>query len=271
MHLGLVATGQLADSGLSAVDDLGWHPAAALAWQRDGVAGLAVRVAGPFLTAPGGYPVGRDWAPPGVAIEIESAATAAAVVADLAWAGVRMIKIALHTALPLLDDDTLRALVITAHEHGLPVVVHAEGLGQSSRALAAGADALAHTPWTERLSDDLVIALADRMTIISTLAIHPPGSAARVVATDNLARFHRAGGRVRYGTDMGNGPTPVGVNRSELAALVAAGLDGPAILETICRADGPPSWTPTAPPHDVAELPDWLVGVRRLPVVEEER
>ena len=147
-----------------------------------------------------------------------------------------MIKVALNSAMPLLDDATLRALAAAAHAHRLPVVVHAEGPDQPARALAAGADTLAHTPWTERLDDNLVRDLAAGLTIISTLAIFA-GEEAEVVALDNLARFHRARGRIRYGTDMGNGPTPVGVNHRELTALVAAGLDVSAILEAVCRAD----------------------------------
>ena len=47
-------------------------------------------------------------------------------------------------------------------------------------------------------------------TWISTLAIHE--DADRGTAIGNLRRFHELGGRIRYGTDMGNGPTPVGPN-----------------------------------------------------------
>ncbi len=208
VHLGLVAAEELGRSALSAVDDLGWIPEVALGWQRTGVGGCAVRVAGPFLTATGGYPSGRVWAPPAAVLEVASPEAGADAVRRLAGAGVSMIKIALHTAMPLLDDATLYALVATAHGHGLPVVVHAEGADQPARALAAGADALAHTPWTERLDDALVAELAAGLSIISTLAIFA-GDEAEAVALDNLGRFHRAGGRIRYGTDLGNGPSPV--------------------------------------------------------------
>ena len=266
VHLGLVAAVDLEHSALSAVDDLGWIPAVALDWQRTGVGGCSVRVAGPFLTAPGGYPSGRQWAPPDSVLAISSPAAGRAAVRDLARAGVRIVKVALNGAMPLLDDVTLRALVTTAHEYSLPVVVHAEGEGQPGRALAAGADALAHTPWTERLDDTLVRDLAVGLVVISTLAILS-GQEAEEVALDNLARFHRAGGRIRYGTDMGNGPTPVDVNRAEIAGLVSAGLDVADILDAIGRADdtAPPGWTPHGPPDDAAQLPDWLLTVRRHP------
>jgi hypothetical protein len=62
VHLGLVDADALGRSALSAVDDLGWSLDAALAWRRSGPGGLRVRVTGPFITAPGGYPSGRSWA-----------------------------------------------------------------------------------------------------------------------------------------------------------------------------------------------------------------
>ena len=71
-----------------------------------------------------------------------------------------MIKVALHAGMPLLDDETLHTLVDAAHGVELPAVVHAEGIGQIARAVAAGADALAHTPWTEYVSDRIQIGRA---------------------------------------------------------------------------------------------------------------
>ena len=48
------------------------------------------------------------------------------------------------------------------------------------------------------------------MRIVSTLDIHGWGSDTPEIRTalDNLSRFHAAGGRVVYGTDLGNGPIP---------------------------------------------------------------
>ena len=40
----------------------------------------------------------------------------------------------------------------------------------------------------------------------------------------NVKAFVRLGGRLLYGTDMGNGPTPIGLNPRELASLASAGL-----------------------------------------------
>lgn len=221
VHLGLVDRELLADGALVEVHDLGWDPQEALAWREHPPNGVVLRVAGPFHTAPGGYPSGRSWAPDRAVRAVAEVADAHAAVATAATAGVDFIKIALSSEMPLLRDELLRTLVECAHAAGLAAIVHAEGPGQAARAIAAGADTLVHTPWSEPLPDD-VLERALATTWISTLAIH--GDADRDTAIGNLSRFHELGGRIRYGTDMGNGPTPVGPSAPEIAALSEAGL-----------------------------------------------
>src|SRR5688572_31821880 len=65
VHLGLVDAAALADTAVVEVHDLGWVPSIARAWRIDPPTGGLVRIAGPFLTAIGGYPVDRAWAPSG--------------------------------------------------------------------------------------------------------------------------------------------------------------------------------------------------------------
>lgn len=266
VHLGLLDADALAGSVLSAVDDLGWGLERSLGWQRSTPGGLRVRVAGPFLTAPGGYPSGRSWAPADAVVGIDSAAAAAAVVAELAEAGVDLIKVVLHSGLPLLGDSELAALVETAHRRGRAVVAHVEGAGQTARALAAGVDVLAHTPWTERLPGSLVAALASRVVVISSLAIHRDDEKGYDVAVDNLARLHAAGGQVRYGTDLGNGTSPADLDPAELAGLAAAGLGPASIVEAIATAEQRPGWITWSPyelPGAAARVPGWFATVRR--------
>jgi imidazolonepropionase-like amidohydrolase len=123
----------------------------------------------------------------------------------------------------------------SAHARGLAVTAHVQGPGQVDRALGAGVDELAHCPWTERLPEETVAALARRTGIVSTLDIHSYGrrTPALHAALDNLRRFAEAGGRVRYGTDLGNGPIPPGIDPREVALLAEAGLDTPAILRAM--------------------------------------
>jgi hypothetical protein len=239
VHVGLVDRDALARSVLGRVVDLGGDLTAPRVLPGDpGLPPLRVEVGGPFLTPPGGYPSDRGWADPGWVREIADAAAAARAIDEIADAGASRVKIASNsTAGPTFSDDLLAAIVELAARRRLPVVVHVEGPGEAARALHAGAHTLAHTPFTELLPAREIAEHAARVTWISTLAIHPPGSPERVTAVENVAAFHAAGGRVRYGTDMGNGPTPAGLNLAELDALRDAGLTTSDLLVALDLAD----------------------------------
>lgn len=207
-----------------------------------------IRFAGAFLAAPGGYPSDRSWAPAGSVREIPDAKAAADTVAEMAEAGASCLKVTSNsTAGPVFADDLFRALVALAAARDLPVVVHAEGPGEAQRAARLGAARLAHAPFTERLDDDEIAAQAASLPWISTLSIHDGTD--RATAIDNVRRFHAEGGTVLYGTDMGNGPTPVDLNQSEIAALRAAGLDDDALLRALAPVD------PLAPSSPLLLLP----------------
>lgn len=230
VHLGLVDHAPLVGGALVEVHDLGWSPAPAAAWRRQPPGDVVVRAVGRFHTAPGGYPTGRSWAPTDAVRAVADAADARRAVGELVADGFDALKITLHTSMPLLSDDVLRALVDAAHSSGVPALVHAEGPGQAERAVDAGADVLVHAPWTETLSD-AVLERAVGTTWISTVAIH--AAPERAVAIDNIRRFRAYGGTVVYGTDMGNGPTPVGPNADEIRLLGRAGLTGEDLLTAV--------------------------------------
>ncbi len=223
VHLQLVDPRDLSRCGVGRVVDLGSGAGLDLS-----AVPVPVDRAGRFLTAPGGYPSNRSWAPSGSVREVHGVEDAAVAVAEQVVSGAVLIKVTLHSgAGPVLDLATLRAVVDAAG--CLPVVAHAEGPGMVELSLDGGCTALAHTPWTERVEDSLLTRAAGYQAWISTLAIHD-GTTALPVALDNLRRFHAAEGRVLYGTDLGNGDQPVGVNRRELALLREAGLDDVAVL-----------------------------------------
>ena len=92
-----------------------------------------------------------------------------------------------------------------------------------------------HTPFTEQLDDDEIARQAASASWITTLAIHE--SEQREIAIDNLRRFAAAGGTVLYGTDMGNGPTPIDLRAEEIDAMRAAGIDGAALLAALAPID----------------------------------
>jgi imidazolonepropionase-like amidohydrolase len=249
----------LAAGGLSRVIDLGGDPAALAVLAEPDPFAAALEFAGAFLTAPGGYPSDRAWAPAGSSREVASADDAELAVAEQLAAGASRIKIALNaSAGPVWDDALLAEVVAEIRAAGLPVVAHVEGAGQAARAIAVGVDVLAHAPFTEVLSDPAIAqAVAQGQRWVSTLAIHEPAD--REIAIENVRAFRAAGGELLYGTDLGNGPQPLGVNPHELAALADAGLDETAVLRTLVGGFGRGRWK-----KRVTWMPDRPVAITDL-------
>ncbi|MCR8670624.1 hydrolase [Agrococcus sp. HG114] len=275
VHLGLSRAVEHVPTALGRVLDLGWAPAALPALSaavRGAHPGVDVRFAGPFHTAVGGYPSDRAWAPPGSVVELAHASGAACSVRAQAAAGASAVKVVLDSDDgPVPDDALLEAIALEAHAAGLPLVAHAQGAGQVQRALAAGVDVLAHTPWSQRLPDDVVAEAAERQTWISTLAMHgrDGDDLAFARAVDNLARFAAAGGAVSYGTDLGNGIERFDLDPLELAALRQAGIEGTALVDALVSEHllpaGPSIGTAPAGVHDDETFLAHLQRARSLP------
>jgi imidazolonepropionase-like amidohydrolase len=280
VHLGLVDVSQLVPHGIARVVDLGWDPEIARHWPAlADSGGPTVDIAGAILTAHGGYPSVSGWAPTAAAREIRTPAEAEAAIADIRAIGGRVVKIALDSEVgPVWLDELLETTVSIAHRSGLPVVAHAQGAGQAERVLTAGVDALAHTPWTERLDDELLRQMAGRMSWISTLDIQGWGSYGADFdrAIGNLERFAAAGGQVHYGTDLGNGPLPVGLNRRELDALCESRPSRDAVIGSLVGILPPLDQPLTAsfipgPAYDEStDLVDWLCSSVVVPVTRLE-
>ena len=289
VHLMIVGPDALADTALAGVVDLG-APLDLVTARRhhDGLPRVAF--AGAFLTARGGYPAGRPWASDGSVREVVAstgdgrgalADPAETAVSEQVAFGASVIKVALNAAAgPVLDRGTLDAVVVAAHERGLPVVAHVEGEGMTRLAVEAGVDVLAHTPFTERVDDELIArAVASGQRWISTLFVNGYGEPSPDFdrAVDNLGRFRNAGGRVLYGTDLGNGDQPLGVNPAELTALTAVGLDAPALLVAITdpwpsldRVPGISTFVPGPPPAALDAMPAWLASACIVPAEDLE-
>lgn len=251
VHTALFEPDLLAVSALTRVLDLGSNPEHTAQLSIDNV---EVQFAGAFLTAPGGYPSERSWASEGSFRCVDDADSAAEAVREMASYGARMIKIASNIESgPVLSDELFTVIVKEAEGLGLPVVAHAEGHGEAMRVCRLGAKYLAHTPFTEPLSDTEIEELAEGIACISTLDIHGWGDPSQHfdIALENLGRFHSHGGRVLYGSDMGNGPTPIGLNSRELFALAAAGLNPAEKLAALTPGD--PMVYPVFVPGDSVE------------------
>lgn len=268
VHLGLIDGARFAASPVVEVHDLGWIPEVARGWRRSPHTGGSIRIAGPILTAPGGYPLGHWWAPDAMVRQLADPDDARVAVAEGVAHGHDLVKVALHAGQGRFDDVTLAALVEAAHAAGQQVGVHAEGPGQPERALEVGADLLVHVPWTEALAEPLIGAMVERTAWISTLAVH--GGRARRNAARNARAFLTAGGRIRYGTDLGNGPTPPGLSLPEVAALADLGMAPESLLDVLV---GPPTreipleralLVPGRTPGRASSIGPWLAGARRF-------
>ena len=242
VHIGLSEPGAVVAGGVTAVRDLGWPPDAifplADASETPGFEGPLIRAAGPIITCRGGYPARAGWAPAGTALEVGGPDLAAeAVRRTLEESGIGVVKIALNSDEgPTLTDEELVAICDAAHEREARVTCHAQGRGQVERALGGGVDELAHCPWSESLSEELIGGMVARgMRIVSTLDILSRGSDTPQLrrATDNLNRFLQAGGQVAYGTDLGNGSIPPGIHVTEAWHLHRAGLSTESVIEAM--------------------------------------
>jgi imidazolonepropionase-like amidohydrolase len=223
VHLAFGRLEEMLAGGVVAVRDLGAPLEAALRWSAS-PGGPAVAVAGPILTASGGYPM-NSWGADGFGISVTSPAQARGIVTDLSRVGVGVIKIALEPVAgqPVPSAEITRAVVDAAHEAGLAVIAHALTVEMVERAVAAGVDELAHTP-VERLPEPLIDKLAaGGTTVVSTLHAFAayPASAVR----ENADALVGAGVPLAYGTDLGNEGTRTGAEPRELELLARAGLD----------------------------------------------
>ena len=278
LHLHLVNEHALPARGIAAALDLGGDPAHFARRPKHGIPHVAY--AGAFLTVPGGYPTFQPWAPAQIVHMVTSPSADPGVpggartsVDEMADAGASVIKVALNAAAgPIFDRGTLRAVVAAAHERGLPVVAHVEGVGMTAMALDAGIDALAHTPFTERVDDELIAtAVAAGQRWISTLTINKDPA----IAIENLTRFAAAGGPVLYGTDLGNGPRGAGLLVEELHALHEADVQGPALISALTDpwplehdVDAVATFVAGPPPTDIDAVPEWLGAATVVPTEE---
>lgn len=280
-HLGLTDQAAVFAGGITHAVDLGWVPAIAAGWLADDLTRPSVSIVGSLITCRGGYPVNAGWGPPGSSSEVGGEREARNAVRENIMLGASRIKVTLNTdSGETVDNDVLHSIVSESHARGIPVTIHVQGEGQTARAVHAGADQLAHTPFTERVDDDLIAESVRRgISWVSTLDIHGWGEPTdeHRIASDNLGRFARAGGRILYGTDLGNGPLAVGVNARELRGMLDAGVPAAAALRSIAglrRPDddraptvGPRlAWVDGTAPDDGAALPEWLAAARGFTV-----
>lgn len=221
VHLGLSSPAAVVQGGVTTVRDLGWEPSRVLGWARQDL-GLHLLWVGPILTGPGSYPLGAGWAPHGTGLELATPAEAEAVVDRLVSQGAHSLKVALQPGRrATMSRPVLSALVRRAHHHRRKVVAHVGSLSELDKAIECGVDELAHLLFAdETIPDDRLQRMRARnMACCPTLHISP--TPRRV---DNLRRWVKLGGRVIYGTDLGNAGPPPGIDLEELEWMSQAGM-----------------------------------------------
>ncbi|MDQ1746142.1 MAG: hypothetical protein QOD07_405 [Frankiaceae bacterium] len=227
VHLGFGDPDHVLRHGVVAVRDLGAPPADAARYRK--LAAPRVEVAGPLLTAPGGYP-SRSWGSAGYAAFVDGVDQVERLVAGLCGQ-VDVVKLALEpSGGPVPSPEVASAVVRVAHDNDREVTCHALTVAMVERALDAGADELAHTP-TEALPAEVVQRIASAgVRVVSTLQTFVAGGGpGGAIAVDNARRLVEAGVELRYGTDLGNAGTPPGADPKELRLLdreVGLGPDG---------------------------------------------
>ena len=227
VHLGFFPPTELLSGGITTVRDLGWEPTLAFGWVKDSKQpewGPAVLAAGPMLTADGGYPLKAGWAPPGTGKVYQSG-----MLRELRDSGSCIIKVTLEPrAGPTLSEVALTQLVAEADQLQMDVVAHVSTLPELKKALHAGVRQFAHFLFDDsEIPPDLLDEMIEKqVVVIPTLRANP--SPTRI---DNLKRFHAAGGKVVYGTDLGNGGR-AGIDLTELRLMQQAGMSPQEILDS---------------------------------------
>ena len=237
VHIGFFDPRDVLAGGVTTARDLAWPPEVAFELAERSTdasfAGPHILAVGPMLTVADGYPTRAAWAPAGTGREVASDQEARSTVRELHDAGACAIKVALNAAAgPTLSPAVLEAVVEEAHLLGLKVTGHVTGLDELIKAVDAGMDELAHMLMSdETIPDDVIAEMVRRdMTIVPTLSCR--FGAGRSLAIDNLRRFLEAGGRVVYGTDLGNeGPRP-GIDPLEVTAMAEAGMSALDIIRS---------------------------------------
>lgn len=238
VHVELYDPKRVLRGGITTARDLAWPPERIFPLAKrlgeQSTEGPYLLVAGPMITARGGYPTKAGWAPKGTGLEVRNESEAVWAVTELSSKGADVIKVAQEPhAGPVLDHVLLTTVVNEAHGRGLKVTSHLGSLDQLEVALDAGVDELAHGLWSaERIPEALIDRMvAEGLVVIPTLHIDPSP-----VRVDNLRRFLVAGGTAIYGTDMGNAGPPPGIDVTELRLMIDAGMSLEGVLASATSA-----------------------------------
>jgi imidazolonepropionase-like amidohydrolase len=202
---------------------------------------LRVLTSGQIITAPNGYPIPNMGAD-NIAIPVANEAQARQTVRDLINGGAVVIKVALevgnevgapwsghhhghssHTKhgnppkeMPLLSEAIVKAIVNEAHKNGRKVTAHLAEPKGVKIALNAGVDEWAHIPCDAIPENLLKKAVAQHVTIISTLDTLSKCTG----VTHNTHAWTALGGTLLYGAEIAHSDIPWGIDAQELNLMM---------------------------------------------------
>jgi imidazolonepropionase-like amidohydrolase len=221
--------------------------------------------AGPFVTAPGGYP----GIIPGntVNYEIQGEDEAEIAVRDLHARGADFIKVTLEPGqflnehLPVINLQELRSIVTTAHANDLLVRAHVHN-DMLDMALEAGVDVIEHVPMPSyslenmdsmfddagdfrlppKLETQMLRMIEQEIVLVPTLDIMTNETLLRrelesepeafIQGVLGVVRyFHDSGGTIAVGNDYGNPGVDPGMPLGEMELLESAGLSPMEVIE----------------------------------------
>jgi len=140
--------------------------------RAEGFLGANIYAAGPILTCPNGH--GTEYGIP--TRTVTSPDDARQTVDSLATRAPDVVKLVYHPyrtdRYPSMNRATMTTIIDAAHRHNLKTVVHIETWSGAHEAIAAGVDAITHTP-PSALPDSTLAAMHRHGTAwIPTLAVH---------------------------------------------------------------------------------------------------
>jgi imidazolonepropionase-like amidohydrolase len=224
-----------AQAGVTTVRDLGdWPPEEVFAFRSKAAKdphNARIAAAGPFITAPGGYPIAVFESQAITASTPDEARQAAERLLDQ---GADIIKIGLESGaiftkwqLPMLSPEAVQAIVEVAHGRGTLVVAHLSVSKDLKLAIDLGVDDVAHMV-TDLLPEELMAQMVARgMYWEPTLELWKGvGQGLDRLVVENLRRYVAAGGKVALGTDYEGYTTPfqLGMPTKEMGWMLEAGM-----------------------------------------------
>lgn len=184
---------------------------------------------GSMLAVPGGY--GQR--------NVSSAEEARKAVVDEIDEGVGGAKVALEdgyagtSGLPKLTPEELKAIVETAHAHGILVSGHITQGTYLQAMLDAGVDDIAHLPFDSIAAETFQRMVAQGVYLTPTFTVFRNFGAPVGGSVDNLRQFVGLGGKVALGNDYGGGPGDfeLGIPMYEIEMMSQGGMTPMQIVE----------------------------------------